>query len=270
MEVRWLEQSLADVSEQDDWLGPRERSHLETLRFPKRRADWRLGRWTAKHAVACDLNLSPTAERLAYIEIRSAASGAPEVFLGNHPANLTISISHRAGIAACAVGESGAMLGCDLEIVEPRSDAFVSDYFTAEEQEVVRQACPADRFTLIALIWSAKESALKALHAGLRIDTRSLSVVLDDANMAVIHGFQPAARDDLAAIPHSSPLWRTLRVNYIPQHIFQGWWFRCADRIRTGVSLPPTPRPTWSSFSQRGQPQTLTSMEPSFGTILDK
>src|ERR1700729_2108316 len=131
MEVHWFEQSLADVSAQDDWLGPWERSHLLRLRFPKRRSDWRLGRWTAKHAVAYDLNLPRDAENLASIEIRPAASGAPEVFLGNEPANLAISISHRDGVAACAVGESGAMLGCDLEIVEPRSEAFVADYFTA-------------------------------------------------------------------------------------------------------------------------------------------
>ena len=85
------------------------------------------------------------------------------------------------------------MLGCDLEIVEPRSDAFVADYFTAEEQEVVRQACPADRFALIALIWSAKESALKALQSGLRIDTRSLSVALDDPNTAALRGCRTAS-----------------------------------------------------------------------------
>jgi 4'-phosphopantetheinyl transferase len=135
------------------------------------------------------------------------------------------------------------MLGCDLETVEPRSETFVSDYFTAEEQEVVRQACPEDRFTLIALIWSAKESALKALRTGLRIDTRSVSVVLDDPNTAVLKDVQSRAPDGLAAMPHSSPLWQALRVDYITQHVFHGWWYRCADLIRTGVSLPPTPRP---------------------------
>lgn len=248
MEVRWFEQSLADVSAEDDWLGPWERSHVVTLRFPQRRADWRLGRWTAKHAVACDLNLPHNAENLACIEIRPAASGAPEVFLGNEPVNLAISISHRGGIAACAVATGGSMLGCDLEMIEPRSDAFVADYFTAEEQEVVRQAGTADRFTLIALIWSAKESALKALHAGLRIDTRSLSVALDDLDNAV-HEVRPRAPDSLGALPHSLQPWRPLRVSYMLHSVFHGWWFRGADLLRTQVSFPSTYPPSPLSAS---------------------
>jgi 4'-phosphopantetheinyl transferase len=251
MEVRWFEQSLADVSAQDDWLGPWESSHLSTLRFPKRRSDWRLGRWTAKHAVAYELHLTPDANELASIEIRPAASGAPEVFLHNEPANLAISISHRGGIAACAVGESGAMLGCDLEIVEPRSDAFVADYFTLEEQEIVRQACSAGRFTLIALIWSAKESAMKALHAGLRIDTRSLAVALEDIDSAILNDVHRQAPDDLIATPHCLQLWRPLHVTYM-RKVFDGWWFRCADLIRTIASLTPTPRPV-NSVSNRAR-----------------
>jgi 4'-phosphopantetheinyl transferase len=241
MEVHWFEQSLADVSAQDDWLGPWESSHLSTLRFPKRRSDWRLGRWTAKHAVAYDLHLTPNAKNLASIEIRPAASGAPEVFLRHQPASLAISISHRGGIAACAVGAGGAMLGCDLEIVEPRSDAFVADYFTAEEQEVVRQAA-TDRYALIALIWSAKESTLKALHAGLRIDTRSLVVALDDLDGAVLNDVHPQAPDGLIATSHCPQPWRPLRVSYM-QKVFDGWWFRSANILRTEVSLPATPRP---------------------------
>jgi 4'-phosphopantetheinyl transferase len=243
MEVRWFEQFLSDVSVEDDWFGPWERSHLLTLRFPKRRADWLLGRWTAKHAVAYELNLPHDAGGLAGIEIRPAASGAPEVFLGSEPANLAISISHRGGIAACAVAIGGAMLGCDLEMVEPRSDAFVADYFTAEEQEVVRQACPGDRFALIALIWSAKESALKAVRCGLRIDTRSLSVELDDPNTAALNNAPARAANALTAMPNFLQPWGALRVSYMPQQVFHGWWFRCGDLVRTEVSFPPTQPP---------------------------
>jgi len=31
-------------------------------------------------------------------------------------------------------------IGCDLEVVEPRSDAFVADYFTSEEQALIARA----------------------------------------------------------------------------------------------------------------------------------
>ncbi|MGA2902785.1 MAG: 4'-phosphopantetheinyl transferase superfamily protein [Candidatus Korobacteraceae bacterium] len=240
MKVRWLEQSLADVRAEDDWLSGWERSHLGGLRFPKRRADWRLGRWTAKHAVADYLKLPRDPGVLATIQIRPAASGAPEVLIDDAPGEVSISLSHRDGIAACAVGATGAMLGCDLEVVEPRSDAFVADYFTAEEQAMTRQAPEPVRFALIALIWSAKESALKALRTGLRSDTRCVSVAVDDCWIADL-GHQPfSAHENSPAVPPAALIWRPLRVSYTEGQIFHGWWFCSAKLLRTMVSIPAT------------------------------
>jgi 4'-phosphopantetheinyl transferase len=175
MVFRWLEQIAADVPAGDDWLTPSEAARLAALRFPKRRADWRLGRWTAKLAVASVMESPRT---LAGIEIRAAPSGAPEVFYDGQPLPLAISISHRAGVACCAVAQPAVALGCDLELIEPRSDAFVADYFTDTERALIAQAVPPRQPELIALLWSAKESALKALHVGLRADTRSVTVKL--------------------------------------------------------------------------------------------
>jgi 4'-phosphopantetheinyl transferase len=103
MEVLWLEQTLADVASDDSWFSDIERLHLNSLRFPKRRSDWRLGRWTAKHGVAACLNLPNNTETLAAIGIRPAASGAPEVFLSDKPAGVCISQSpgQRRGLCCC-------------------------------------------------------------------------------------------------------------------------------------------------------------------------
>ena len=60
MNVYWLEQSDGDVPVGDGWLSAGERATLDRLRIPKRRADWRLGRWTAKCAAAAYLNLECT------------------------------------------------------------------------------------------------------------------------------------------------------------------------------------------------------------------
>ena len=177
----WLEQSEADLPAGNDWLSASEVERLNAMRFPKRRADWRLGRWTAKRAVSAYLNMLGDHQALPNIEIRPAASGAPEAFIADRPASAAISLSHCNGNALCAVAPFGTALGCDLELVEPRSDAFVADYFTAEEQELVAQASAADRSFFSTLLWSAKESALKALHEGLRLDTRSVTVSLPDS-----------------------------------------------------------------------------------------
>src|SRR5207248_6967090 len=89
-EVFWLEQCEADVPGDDTWLSPQELVSLDGLRFAKRRADWRLGRWTAKCAIGAYLDL----QALREIEIIAASDGAPEVRLSKRHAGVTISLSH--------------------------------------------------------------------------------------------------------------------------------------------------------------------------------
>jgi len=224
MDVYWLEQSGTDVPATDEWLSQREACVLQELHFPKRRSDWRLGRWTAKNAVALSLDMPARAEALAGIEVRPAASGAPEVFLANQAGPVTISLSHREGAAVCAVAPSAVTLGCDLEVIEPRSDAFVSDYFTAAEQALIAGKSEDDRNRLLALLWSAKESALKALRTGLRLDTRCINVTFAET-MPTWDG------------------WRPLQVNHARNADFHGWWQQTGSHIKTVVAAPPPGAP---------------------------
>jgi 4'-phosphopantetheinyl transferase len=222
--VAWLEQAAADVPATDDWLAPAERARLAELRAPTRRADWRLGRWTAKRAVAARLASGGSAPAAAAVEVRAAPDGAPEVLVGGHPAPLAVSLSHRAGLAVCMVAPAGAALGCDLELVEPRSDAFVADYLTTPERAAVQAAAAADRPLLVALLWSAKESALKALRTGLRLDTRWVAV-------------DPPA-------PAGHGRWRPLTVRHpATGRVFHGWWRHDGGRVLTMVAAPPPASP---------------------------
>jgi 4'-phosphopantetheinyl transferase len=74
MDLYWFEQSLANVPQRETWLSAREADYSRNLRFPKRRADWLLGRWTAKNAVAAFLDIPAEPLALSDIEIRSALS----------------------------------------------------------------------------------------------------------------------------------------------------------------------------------------------------
>jgi 4'-phosphopantetheinyl transferase len=224
MNVYWLEQTEADVPAENGWLSSNEAVRLNGLRFAKRRTDWRLGRWTAKRALSVCLDMPAHPEVFKKMDIRPAASGAPEVFFANRPAGVTISLSHRDGIAACAVAMSGLEMGCDLETIEPRSEAFVTDYFTIEEQVAAAGASAADRPRLLALLWSAKESALKALHEGLRLDTRSV----------IVSPF--AASFDLNG-------WSPLQVRYTGGQVFHGWWQNTSNILRTVVAAQPLNSP---------------------------
>jgi 4'-phosphopantetheinyl transferase len=169
--------SDAEVPSGDVWLGQRERAVIAALRFPKRRADWLRGRYAAKRAAAAWLGRPSDPSALAGFEVLAGDTGAPQLYCdGEMP--LALSLSHRAGWALAAVAPPDVALGCDLELVEARSEAFLADYLTADEQALVAAADPRDRAQRASLIWCVKECALKALREGLRLDTRSMQLVV--------------------------------------------------------------------------------------------
>jgi 4'-phosphopantetheinyl transferase len=229
--VRWLARGVHDVPRSGDWLSPAEAARLAALRFPKRRNEVRLARWTAKQAVARVLDLGDDARSLARVEIRSARTGAPAAFVAEEPAPLAVSMTDRADWAVCVVGPVGLAVGCDLELVEPRSDLFVRDWFTPGEQRLVAGADGDERHLVTNLVWSAKESALKVLQTGLRRSTRSVEV------------------DVVEAAGHER--WSRLVVRAEEGTAFPGWWrrygafvltFAAAAGCSPPVSLEDPPR----------------------------
>jgi 4'-phosphopantetheinyl transferase len=225
MKLFWLECSAADLPAHCDWLSERETERYRSFRFPKRQADWLLGRWTAKRALATYLGSPASTSVLRQIEIRSDTAGAPKPFLDGVPAPAALSISHRGDRALAVIAPAAERIGCDLEIVEPRSDVFVRDFFTQEEVAAVEECRATDaRQMATNLIWSAKESALKAIHAGLRVDTRSVSIRFGSGSVAETD-------------------WKKLRVQCVNGHIFHGWWLCSGIWIRTIVASGPAQPP---------------------------
>ena len=75
-----------------------------------------------------------------------------------------------------------ASSGIDLEIVEPRSDGFVTDFLTRGRaglgRGTGRRGRRLGRDAAANLVWSAKEAALKVLRLGLRADTRWVEIAV--------------------------------------------------------------------------------------------
>jgi len=95
----------------------------------------------------------------------------------------------------------------------------VSDFFTAGEAARVAACAPAERDHLITLIWSAKESALKALRLGLREDLRRVEITVGDRAAAL-----------------GAPAWHPLQVTVPgPRPRLAGWWRTEASFIVTLV-----------------------------------
>jgi len=219
----WLARTQEQLPAGTGWLTATERRRAAGLRYTKRRTDFLLSRWTLKLAVTRVLHWPDDAATLARIESRAAGDGAPELFVDDQPADHGVSLSDRAGCAACLVADQLAAIGCDLELVEPRSDAFVRDYLTDSERDLVAAAGPA-RDLAANLIWSAKESALKVLRTGLRRDTRSVEVT----------------------VPNLTPpehAWSPLGVRTADSAVFGGWWRRSGAFVLTACGPEHFPRP---------------------------
>jgi 4'-phosphopantetheinyl transferase len=213
--MRWLARGEDALPADLSWLTPREGQRAAGLRYTKRRTEYLLRRLAAKHAVAAVLGLGG---EVARVEVGNAPTGAPYVLVDGAPVGLDISVSDRAGWAVCLVGTG--TVGCDLELVEPRSPGFVRDFLTAAEQSYV--AAAADPDAAANLMWSAKESALKVLQTGLRRDTRSVEVTIYSGQ---------------------SSGWSPLAVRTSEGLRFPGWWRRDGHFLFTVAGRSAWPPP---------------------------
>ena len=129
-------------------------------RFAKRRvAAGTLDRQTRRALAVC-LNLPRDGHALA---IRPAR---PRSFSRTHQPTLPF---HSATAPARRFAPSrypGRRWVCDLEIIEPRSDDFIADYFTTEEQGLVARASAVDRLRLVALLGAVRRACSKPCTRG--------------------------------------------------------------------------------------------------------
>lgn len=240
----WHSTGIDAVPDDDAWLTPRERAWVERMRFEKRRSEFRLGRFNAKQALARHLGLEPSPTTLHRLEIDRAPDGAPVPLVDGAPAPVSISMTDRADWAVCVLGPPGLGLGCDLELVEPRSAAFVRDYLTTTEQARVESAADEDERQLRAnLVWCAKESALKVLRTGLRRDTRSVEVEWEASGSSALASTAKPGLESSADTGADGDGWRPLLVRTLEGRRFPGWWRRYGEFLLSVTVTEPTTPP---------------------------
>ena len=216
MKVQWHHARASEVPADDEWLSDPEHDVLAGLVFAKRRADWRLGRWTAKSLLGAVVGVPPQR-----VEIRAADDGAPDAFVDGIPAAMSLSLSHRDGVAVAAVAPLPTRVGIDLETLEPRSDAFVREWLSGAEQAALPGAGEA-RDVRVLCCWTGKEASAKVLRAGLRLDVRHAVVVAGQA----------------------SSRWAPLEVTWHAERLtHRGWWCRDGVELLAIVTDPPTDPP---------------------------
>jgi 4'-phosphopantetheinyl transferase len=218
MTVRWHRAEAGDVPLHDGWLTPDERAVVAGLVVAKRREDWRLGRWTAKSLAAAVLDAP-----LQRLEVRAAEDGAPEVVLDGAPAELSLSLSHRDRVAVAAVVPCPTVVGIDLETLEARSDAFVREWLSDDEQATL-PSTGAARDVRVLCSWTGKEASAKVLRGGLRLAVRH----------AVVRPTEP----------EGCVTWSPLLVTWVRERVEHHGWWRVDDRsVIAVVTDPPTEPP---------------------------
>ena len=223
MVVFWLARGEVHLPLGRSWLSDAEAERAAAMSFTKRRSEFLIARWAAKQALSHVLSLPATSATLRRLEVRHAVSGAPVACLDGRQVAVHISLTDRADWAVCLVGAEATRIGCDLELVEMRSAAFVRDYFTDAEQRYVDAAGDHEARELAAnLVWSATESGLKVLTTGLRRDTRSVEVTIDPPGDA----------------------WGQLTVRTAEGQVFPGWWRRFGRFVLTVAAEKELPPPT--------------------------
>ena len=243
--IQWLIQSTAGHPALARGIAPagllseQEQLRLIELKTVKRRSDWLIGRWTAKHLLQSYIERQTGVQPLLHtLTVINDPDGAPRIIadcrlqiadydlnLQSAICNLQLSISHCDGHAFCALSDTcGTQIGVDIERIEPRAAAFAEDYFTAPELDQLYAAPLDDRDTLVTLIWSAKEAALKALRVGLTVDTRKVSCTV-------------------VPTPQLAPAWAALDIRAAPgllgahEHDFRGWWRQFDQYVLTMVVM---------------------------------
>jgi len=208
----WLECDESDLPADTSWVSDAETECFRSRWVPKRRREWLLGRWTAKSALASHFQLSCDPAVFRTISIVPGKTGAPFVTMQGEPTGVSLSISHRDGRALAVISTQRTLLGCDLEKAEPHTRVFVETFFTPQEIELVQHAEVRERASIESMIWSAKESVLKVLAVGLRVDTRSVSVNIKGA-------------------PRYH--WQQFSALIADGRNFAGWWCREGNWLRT-------------------------------------
>lgn len=197
-----------------------ERVQYDRFQFEKRRHDWLIGRIVAKRLIArmvrerfggdpplsaLAIGTGPTG---APIPVNAAVRGLVSFQPGDRlPLELSISHSHGAAFAAAFwhphATTPGARIGADLEWLERRPPDLFDDYFTDEERRYCSE-CEEERDARATVIWSGKESALKAAGLGLTLDTRAVTCLPGAGTVAL--RLEPFAAWQPLAIATAPPL----------------------------------------------------------------
>ena len=141
-------------------LSERENAFFQTLKLPKRKAEWLGGRVALKRLISAYAHV-----HLQTVEVLpQAQSGKPQLLIGGKQSLLPFSITHSQGFAVAALAPHAKFLGIDLEKISPRINAWKQDFFHPTE-------LTGEGDAFLTKLWTQKEAVVKLLGTGLAINS---------------------------------------------------------------------------------------------------
>lgn len=144
----------------------------------KKRAEWLAGRIAAKEAIS---------ELLVQDNL---ILGYKEIFIERKPSgqpffkDIGISISHTENYAAAEATKLGPV-GIDIENIRGFPDLVYEKFLTDNEKQWLNSLDESERNSNTTLLWSLKESYLKALGVGLRKHMSEIELSKANANFSL-------------------------------------------------------------------------------------
>ena len=163
----WGDPNLA-MQYRADLLQAVDRERAENARSARAERDWRVSRALLQQI------------RSVAPESSGAAPLSPDQSVLS-PGQPALSLSHSSGHALVGIAPAGWRIGVDLEAIRARDTARVAPWCCtdAEQQALARCAGEARRSKAFYLLWTLKESFIKAANLDFPADMRSVGLMPD-------------------------------------------------------------------------------------------
>lgn len=100
------------------------------------------------------------------------------------PSNLHFNVSHSGNVVVCAVADE--LVGIDVEYIKTIDFDIAKRFFTKEEYSSLMNQDPENQVKYFYLIWTLKESYIKADGRGLSLPLNSFSIDIKRNKISVI------------------------------------------------------------------------------------
>jgi phosphopantetheinyl transferase len=164
----------------DRWLNPKESVRLRSLDASVT-IDWLAGRVALKQAYLDERRSDPTS-----FVVSNSLSGVP--YIGERSETFC-SIGHRAGWGIGGVSDQP--IGVDIEKIGTQPESLLP-YICANEELAEMMFDGDSPDVLVTMVWTLKESAMKAWRTGLKLHPKLVGLSRQDANTFTIRSRHPS------------------------------------------------------------------------------